>query len=343
VRSLSIEGAYAQHRIHVKTLVPLIEAVAVEPTQIRNLKLNYCTLCGVDDEWNQLYQCIQTHLCGLEWFSFGEGMTVDAECQESFESIVQSCCAIPTLRDISVISESIAFSGATRCSLCQNLSEVRIPYFALTDEHLMAMPSSLLQSSSFKSLDIQISNQLKNPRACGRAMANVLRNKSNLYRFEINDLAEVTLQEEFLLEIIGAMKFSTSIRCLNIVCYDASSPLVQKALKSMLEENFTLESFRWRRFGTAILDRLIDFFLVLNEAGRSKVMGQHLNAVASHELWVEVMIQACDEIRFVDENKLSAIFYYLVHNPLLIGRIPGDMTIRSDQTHNQRKRSFREI
>jgi hypothetical protein len=328
--------------IRVGALVPLIRAAAANNNKIQELVLGYLKLSGTMEEWEELRQCIQMGLSALETLEIhkmvcsvvdGWEDSLDGSEDNSFDDVLmKSCCAIPTLRKISIQFWG-SFPQATLLIVqCQNLTELHLPNVHLSDDCILAFCYSHMEQSNLQTLTMFAYN-LQNPHACGKAMAHYLEQTTTLQKFAINasDSANVS---EFFAQVLDGMKRNSSIVRLEIDPTNWKLPGFPEAFRSMAEANVSLTYIKNISYCGCLNDwsRAAKFYVALNaQCGRSQVLGYHHHKrKATNEEWITVMLRAYENIlhppyRWNNGNQenaqLSVLVYFLTQNPTLIERL----------------------
>ena len=291
----------------------------------------YKRQAGPDDGWERFNRSIRIYFRALERFSIGKYWPKEDEEPQLLEPMVQAIFSLPTLRKVLITLPRLTLSPTTLQNLgrCQDLEELDIAeteQTELKDEHIMALANALQSTRRLNHLEVQVSNRLEDPGACGRAMSGMLQVMPGPVRVHVYSRK---VQEEFHLAFVDVMAaVDTSGIDLTFNC-----KLSEKALNAYL--NIATERYNFlRRFWCNYEDRNSDvmktlqFNLALNRAGRAKVLDEGPRGkpvTPSRGQWVEVIIQAnegtsdgyYDDDFMEEEDIISTLFYFLSQNPTL--------------------------
>jgi hypothetical protein len=356
IKHETIDGTFP-----VQAVTQLVRAAAVTPTQIKRFCIyEIDQLTGEETAWRELGQTMQTVLKGLEevdcsgYSGSGHGVWPD--------TFVQSLCSIPTMRKLALgkprVFRGILPRTLTHLSNIPNLLELNLFQMFLSDEHIEALSRTLQQSAlnlTLRRLDIYV-EPLTDPRESGRTMATMLRQNQSISHFSISSGSR-PIQDSFLVEMSEGIKQNTTIEYVGLWIERSNvGSLARRALDSMPRENYALKKIsvfplipctrlfhsRWS-FHT----RSTDFHLKLNQAGRGAIMQgrQQKPGPGTKGQWVNVMIRAMEIMEDDPNFKLSSLFYFMVHNPLLVA---GMQTFKADNLTQDRvvrskKRPFRDV
>jgi hypothetical protein len=126
---------------------------------------------------------------------------------------------------------------------CQRLVELSLAGIQLSDDYIMTLCRAYVPSSNLTTLAIYVSYWLRNPCACGKALAHVLQTTITLQKLQIIH----DLPKEFLMEVLQGAKCNSSLVHLHVgwqsfplICV----PFLQQELASMPEAIPTLHELK---------------------------------------------------------------------------------------------------
>jgi hypothetical protein len=342
LRHLNIAGA--RQTLDIETLVQIIEAVIVIPSNFKILELYFLSLTGTNVTWNNLQHCVQTCFPSLEEIAIDYDVAIDSN-PHYFEPTIQALLTIPTLRNFHFGVQDFYLTPATlqRVCRCQNLTKLRVSHLFMEDDHIMALSNALQSNTQLELLLIKVASNLKTPVDCGKALASVLRGNTSLQKLDLRG-KNWEMQELFLLEVLEGMRSNSSItdfqlwtsRLYPVTSIHLSKP-AQKALENMMKDNFTLERFFnglsvTSRAGET--ERTVEHYLGLNKAGRARLLGGRSHGQNTQQASLEEWMSAIIAVR----SCAKSIFYFLSHNPQLLCNMRNEEILATES--NGAKRPF---
>jgi hypothetical protein len=225
----------------IKTLVANIRAVAMKPTNIKNvtLVLPYGFQCSDEHEWEELTHCIQTNLCNLyslTWFATNKNnYEVTTDVDDDGDGRV-------------IFSRSLGTKA-------MNLEQLAL--YHLESKEIKAFCGALPTSSRLNNIDILIGDP-----SClggdleiyGKAVAQMLQSSPNLEYFRLGPYSaaesvekESSIEKEFSLPILEALQFNSRLKAVSFLERCVPQEIRKEALATIPAKVFTLKYFETSR------------------------------------------------------------------------------------------------